>query len=90
MRPQVKLACSSFVKKGGSLTQLTTVIIIMSLTYGSLAHDLMFQNGFEGKTCPIVSILTLRSFINEMSHCHRDHHHHYSKFTIQNKTWGYP
>ena len=54
----------------------------MSLTYGSLAHDLMFQNGFEGKTCPIVSILTLGSFINEMSHCHRDHHHHYSKFTI--------
>ena len=62
----------------------------MSLTYGSLAHDLMFQNGFEGKTCPIVSILTLGSFINEMSHCHRDHHHHYSNFTIQNKTWGYP
>ena len=51
----------------------------MSLTYGSLAHDLMFQNGFEGKTCPIVSILTPGSFINEMSHCHRDHHHHYSQ-----------
>ena len=62
----------------------------MSLTYGSLAHDLMFQNGFEGKTCPIVSILTPGSFINEMSHCHRDHHHHYSKFTIPNKTWGNP